>query len=183
MKENTVISDQLTAFSVFIVASVCLTCSFNIPFTAAFSINMSLINMEQSNFTVIQAIRIEWNMKKDTAREIAESREFGSYYNSAQQSLFFSLQEFESEYQELWDWLMDMDAMVTDSHQLMMSEEQRHHLFKVRHAYFDRKALSFPLLCLTSGFMGNSSWPQVCLGILTSQRFMLLSRRLFFGPN
>ncbi|KAI3367782.1 hypothetical protein L3Q82_026215 [Scortum barcoo] len=42
----------------------------------------------------------------------------------------FSLQEFEAEYQELWDWLMDMDAMVTDSHQLMMSEEQRHHLFK-----------------------------------------------------
>lgn len=46
----------------------------------------------------------------------------------------FSLQEFEAEYQELWDWLMDMDAMVTDSHQLMMSEEQRHHLFKVRPA-------------------------------------------------
>uniref|UniRef100_A0A3Q3EIQ2 A-kinase anchoring protein 6 n=1 Tax=Labrus bergylta TaxID=56723 RepID=A0A3Q3EIQ2_9LABR len=43
-----------------------------------------------------------------------------------------SLQEFEAEYQELWDWLMDMDAMVMDSHQLMMSEEQRHHLFKVR---------------------------------------------------
>uniref|UniRef100_A0A3B4WX12 A kinase (PRKA) anchor protein 6 n=1 Tax=Seriola lalandi dorsalis TaxID=1841481 RepID=A0A3B4WX12_SERLL len=42
-----------------------------------------------------------------------------------------SLQEFEAEYQELWDWLMDMDAMVTDSHQLMMSEEQRHHLFKL----------------------------------------------------
>uniref|UniRef100_A0A8D3B9B2 A kinase (PRKA) anchor protein 6 n=1 Tax=Scophthalmus maximus TaxID=52904 RepID=A0A8D3B9B2_SCOMX len=43
-----------------------------------------------------------------------------------------SLQEFQAEYQELWDWLMDMDAMVVDSHQLMMSEEQRHHLFKVR---------------------------------------------------
>ncbi|XP_028254081.1 A-kinase anchor protein 6-like, partial [Parambassis ranga] len=28
---------------------------------------------------------------------------------------------------------MDMDAMVTDSHQLMMSEEQRHHLFKSSH--------------------------------------------------
>lgn len=27
---------------------------------------------------------------------------------------------------------MDMDAMVTDSHQLMMSEEQRHQLFKVK---------------------------------------------------
>ncbi|KAM7403768.1 hypothetical protein PAMA_004276 [Pampus argenteus] len=45
-----------------------------------------------------------------------------------------SLQEFEAEYQELWDWLMDMDTMVTDSHQLMMSEEQRHHLFKSSHA-------------------------------------------------
>ncbi|XP_049918156.1 A-kinase anchor protein 6 [Epinephelus moara] len=45
-----------------------------------------------------------------------------------------SLQDFETEYQELWDWLMDMDAMVTDSHQLMMSEEQRHHLFKSSHA-------------------------------------------------
>ncbi|XP_053700527.1 A-kinase anchor protein 6 [Synchiropus splendidus] len=44
-----------------------------------------------------------------------------------------SLQEFEVEYQELWDWLMDMDAMVTDSHQLMMSEEQRLHLFKSSH--------------------------------------------------
>uniref|UniRef100_A0A3Q3IVH3 A kinase (PRKA) anchor protein 6 n=1 Tax=Monopterus albus TaxID=43700 RepID=A0A3Q3IVH3_MONAL len=44
-----------------------------------------------------------------------------------------SLQEFEVEYQELWHWLMDMDAMVTDSHQLLMSEEQRHQLFKVRH--------------------------------------------------
>lgn len=42
-----------------------------------------------------------------------------------------SLQEFEAEYQELWDWLMDMDAMVVDSHQLMMSEEQRRHLYKV----------------------------------------------------
>ncbi|XP_047467078.1 A-kinase anchor protein 6 [Mugil cephalus] len=45
-----------------------------------------------------------------------------------------SLQEFEAEYQEVWDWLMDMDAMVTDSHQLLMSEEQRHHLFKSSHA-------------------------------------------------
>ncbi|KAM9707476.1 A-kinase anchor protein 6 isoform 2-T2 [Menidia menidia] len=44
-----------------------------------------------------------------------------------------SLQEFETEYQELWDWLLDMDAMITDSHQLMMSEEQRHHLFKSSH--------------------------------------------------
>uniref|UniRef100_A0A8C5H1N6 A kinase (PRKA) anchor protein 6 n=1 Tax=Gouania willdenowi TaxID=441366 RepID=A0A8C5H1N6_GOUWI len=42
------------------------------------------------------------------------------------------LQEYEAEYQELYNWLMDMDAMVTDSHQLMMSEEQRRQLFKVR---------------------------------------------------
>lgn len=44
-----------------------------------------------------------------------------------------SLLELEAECQDLWDWLMDMDAMVTDSHQLMMSEEQRHHLFKSSH--------------------------------------------------
>ncbi|KAF7648252.1 hypothetical protein LDENG_00159830 [Lucifuga dentata] len=44
-----------------------------------------------------------------------------------------SVQEFEAEYQELWDWLMDMDAMVTDSQQLMMSDEQRCHLFKSSH--------------------------------------------------
>uniref|UniRef100_A0A3P9M3V8 A kinase (PRKA) anchor protein 6 n=1 Tax=Oryzias latipes TaxID=8090 RepID=A0A3P9M3V8_ORYLA len=44
-----------------------------------------------------------------------------------------SVQEFESEYQELWDWLMDLDAMVTDSHHLLMSEDQRHHLFKSSH--------------------------------------------------
>ncbi|XP_028294719.1 A-kinase anchor protein 6 isoform X2 [Gouania willdenowi] len=44
-----------------------------------------------------------------------------------------SLQEYEAEYQELYNWLMDMDAMVTDSHQLMMSEEQRRQLFKSSH--------------------------------------------------
>ncbi|XP_029900698.1 A-kinase anchor protein 6 [Myripristis murdjan] len=44
-----------------------------------------------------------------------------------------SLQEFDAEYQELWDWLMDMDAMVTDSHQLLMSDDQRHHLYKGSH--------------------------------------------------
>ncbi|XP_068607912.1 A-kinase anchor protein 6 [Brachionichthys hirsutus] len=44
-----------------------------------------------------------------------------------------SLQDFETEYQELWDWLMDIDAMVTDSHHLMMSEEQRRQLFKSSH--------------------------------------------------
>lgn len=49
---------------------------------------------------------------------------------SSAQTRVNSLQELEAEYQELSDWLMDMDAMVTDSHQLMMSEEQRHHLFK-----------------------------------------------------
>uniref|UniRef100_A0A673ZWT2 A-kinase anchoring protein 6 n=1 Tax=Salmo trutta TaxID=8032 RepID=A0A673ZWT2_SALTR len=41
-----------------------------------------------------------------------------------------SLQEFESDFQELWDWLMDMDSVVTDSYKLMMSEEQQQHLYK-----------------------------------------------------
>ncbi|XP_042185864.1 A-kinase anchor protein 6-like isoform X2 [Oncorhynchus tshawytscha] len=41
-----------------------------------------------------------------------------------------SLQEFESEFQELWDWLMDMDSVVTDSYKLMMSEEQQQYLYK-----------------------------------------------------
>uniref|UniRef100_A0A673M6K4 A-kinase anchor protein 6-like n=1 Tax=Sinocyclocheilus rhinocerous TaxID=307959 RepID=A0A673M6K4_9TELE len=41
-----------------------------------------------------------------------------------------SLSEFEAEYQELWDWLMDMESIVTDSYDLMMSEEQQHHLYK-----------------------------------------------------
>lgn len=41
-----------------------------------------------------------------------------------------SLSEFEAEYQELWDWLMDMESVVTDSHDLMMSEEQQLHLYK-----------------------------------------------------
>ncbi|KAK2843444.1 hypothetical protein Q7C36_011659 [Tachysurus vachellii] len=41
-----------------------------------------------------------------------------------------SLLEFESEYQGLWDWLMDMESIATDSHELMMSEEQQHHLYK-----------------------------------------------------
>ncbi|GAA6109454.1 A-kinase anchor protein 6 isoform X1 [Tachysurus ichikawai] len=45
-----------------------------------------------------------------------------------------SLSEFESEYQGLWDWLMDMESIATDSHELMMSEEQQHHLYKVRTA-------------------------------------------------
>nr|XP_046163859.1 A-kinase anchor protein 6-like isoform X2 [Oncorhynchus gorbuscha] len=41
-----------------------------------------------------------------------------------------SLQEFESDFQELWDWLMDMDSVVTDSYKLMMSEEQQQYLYK-----------------------------------------------------
>uniref|UniRef100_A0A4W4H6Z3 A kinase (PRKA) anchor protein 6 n=1 Tax=Electrophorus electricus TaxID=8005 RepID=A0A4W4H6Z3_ELEEL len=44
--------------------------------------------------------------------------------------LLSSLSEFETEYQELWDWLMDMESTVMDSHELMMSEEQRRHLCK-----------------------------------------------------
>uniref|UniRef100_A0A3B4BIL8 A kinase (PRKA) anchor protein 6 n=1 Tax=Periophthalmus magnuspinnatus TaxID=409849 RepID=A0A3B4BIL8_9GOBI len=63
---------------------------------------------------------------------------------SSAQTRANSLQELEAEYQELSDWLMDMDAMVTDSHQLMMSEEQRHHLFKV-------KRLNNKLLSVHSG--------------------------------
>lgn len=45
---------------------------------------------------------------------------------------------------------MDMDAMVTDSHQLMMSEEQRHHLFKVRQALMSE--MSSSLRTVTSLF-------------------------------
>ncbi|XP_077587062.1 A-kinase anchor protein 6 isoform X2 [Stigmatopora nigra] len=45
-----------------------------------------------------------------------------------------SLQELECAYDELWDWLTDMEAMVTDSHQLMMSDEQKEHLFKSSHS-------------------------------------------------
>ncbi|MBN3277308.1 AKAP6 protein, partial [Polyodon spathula] len=41
-----------------------------------------------------------------------------------------SLLDFESEYQELWDWLIDMESIVMDSHDLMMSEEQQQHLCK-----------------------------------------------------
>ncbi|XP_072896143.1 A-kinase anchor protein 6 isoform X3 [Hemitrygon akajei] len=42
----------------------------------------------------------------------------------------YSLLDFESEYQELWDWLIDMESIVMDSHDLMMSEEQQQHLYK-----------------------------------------------------
>ncbi|XP_041132161.1 A-kinase anchor protein 6-like [Polyodon spathula] len=41
-----------------------------------------------------------------------------------------SLLDFESEYQELWDWLIDIESIVMDSHDLMMSEEQQQHLCK-----------------------------------------------------
>lgn len=44
----------------------------------------------------------------------------------------YSLLDFDSEYQELWDWLIDMESIVIDSHDLMMSEEQQLHLYKVR---------------------------------------------------
>uniref|UniRef100_A0A8C6RDJ2 A-kinase anchor protein 6 n=1 Tax=Nannospalax galili TaxID=1026970 RepID=A0A8C6RDJ2_NANGA len=40
------------------------------------------------------------------------------------------LLDFDSEYQELWDWLIDMESLVMDSHDLMMSEEQQKHLYK-----------------------------------------------------
>ncbi|XP_064427007.1 A-kinase anchor protein 6 isoform X2 [Mirounga angustirostris] len=40
------------------------------------------------------------------------------------------LLDFDSEYQELWDWLIDMESLVMDSHDLMMSEEQLQHLYK-----------------------------------------------------
>ncbi|XP_069772835.1 A-kinase anchor protein 6 isoform X2 [Narcine bancroftii] len=42
----------------------------------------------------------------------------------------YSLLDFESEYQGLWDWLIDMESIVMDSHDLMMSEEQQQHLYK-----------------------------------------------------
>lgn len=40
------------------------------------------------------------------------------------------LLDFDSEYQELWDWLIDMESLVMDSHDLMMSEEQQQQLYK-----------------------------------------------------
>ncbi|XP_066486989.1 A-kinase anchor protein 6 [Tiliqua scincoides] len=40
------------------------------------------------------------------------------------------LLDFDSEYQELWDWLIDMESIVIDSHDLMMSEDQQLHLYK-----------------------------------------------------
>ncbi|XP_039597395.1 A-kinase anchor protein 6 [Polypterus senegalus] len=41
-----------------------------------------------------------------------------------------SMLDFELDYQELWDWLTDMESIMMDSHDLMMSEEQQQHLYK-----------------------------------------------------
>ncbi|XP_069065198.1 A-kinase anchor protein 6 [Pleurodeles waltl] len=40
------------------------------------------------------------------------------------------LLDFDSEYQEIWDWLIDMESTVMDRHGLMMSEDQQQHLYK-----------------------------------------------------
>ncbi|KAL0602709.1 hypothetical protein AAY473_028909, partial [Plecturocebus cupreus] len=53
------------------------------------------------------------------------------------------LLDFDSEYQELWDWLIDMESLVMDSHDLMMSEEQQQHLYKTK----SRSLLSLKLKC------------------------------------
>uniref|UniRef100_A0A8C1S8I3 A kinase (PRKA) anchor protein 6 n=1 Tax=Cyprinus carpio TaxID=7962 RepID=A0A8C1S8I3_CYPCA len=69
----------------------------------------------------------------DQMRVKLKSQQFCSNSRSVDFTLMSksnSLSEFEAEYQELWDWLMDMESIVTDSHDLMMSEEQRHHLYK-----------------------------------------------------
>ncbi|XP_043929820.1 A-kinase anchor protein 6 isoform X2 [Protopterus annectens] len=51
------------------------------------------------------------------------------FWNAAS-IIWNSLLDFDSEYQELWDWLIDMESIVIDSHDLMMSEEQQRHLYK-----------------------------------------------------
>ncbi|XP_016129496.1 A-kinase anchor protein 6-like isoform X3 [Sinocyclocheilus grahami] len=69
----------------------------------------------------------------DQMRVKLKSQQYCSNSRSVDFSLMSksnSLSEFETEYQELWDWLMDMESIVTDSHDLMMSEEQQHHLYK-----------------------------------------------------
>ncbi|XP_016401109.1 A-kinase anchor protein 6 isoform X2 [Sinocyclocheilus rhinocerous] len=69
----------------------------------------------------------------DQMRVKLESQQYCSNSRSVDFTLMSksnSLSEFEAEYQELWDWLMDMESIVTDSHDLMMSEEQQHHLYK-----------------------------------------------------
>ncbi|XP_051503105.1 A-kinase anchor protein 6-like [Myxocyprinus asiaticus] len=69
----------------------------------------------------------------DQMRVKLKSQEYCSNSRSVDFTLLSksnSLSEFEAEYQELWDWLMDMESIVTDSHDLMMSEEQQHHLYK-----------------------------------------------------
>uniref|UniRef100_A0A8C7XMU4 A kinase (PRKA) anchor protein 6 n=1 Tax=Oryzias sinensis TaxID=183150 RepID=A0A8C7XMU4_9TELE len=81
----------------------------------------------------------QFNVQRDALERMAIKLSSLQYPPSAnsrandQETRSNSLQEFESEYQELWDWLMDLDAMVTDSHHLLMSEDQRHHLFKSSH--------------------------------------------------
>lgn len=40
------------------------------------------------------------------------------------------LLDFDSEYQEIWEWLIDMESTVMDRHGLMMSEDQQQHLYK-----------------------------------------------------
>ncbi|XP_014859402.1 PREDICTED: A-kinase anchor protein 6 isoform X2 [Poecilia mexicana] len=79
----------------------------------------------------VERISTQCNIQQ-VALEMMSVRLRGLHYPSSSRryNRSSSLQEFEAEYQELWEWLMDMDAMVTDSHQLMMSEEQRHHLCK-----------------------------------------------------
>uniref|UniRef100_A0A3B4Z8A5 A kinase (PRKA) anchor protein 6 n=1 Tax=Stegastes partitus TaxID=144197 RepID=A0A3B4Z8A5_9TELE len=116
-------------------------------------------------------------------------REFNYCRNSTQSSLC-SLQEFEAEYQELWDWLMDMDAMVTDSHQLMMSEEQRHHLFKVRRELFCMKfsryqkvSVAFSVVLLgnvlpSGGRAGSVENPRSALSPLTNSLLEQLEARI-----
>ncbi|XP_076834012.1 A-kinase anchor protein 6 [Brachyhypopomus gauderio] len=60
------------------------------------------------------------------SQQCSSRRTTGSFLMSK----FSSLSEFETEYRELWDWLMDMESTVTDSHELMMSEDQQQHLYK-----------------------------------------------------
>uniref|UniRef100_A0A8C7XP94 A kinase (PRKA) anchor protein 6 n=1 Tax=Oryzias sinensis TaxID=183150 RepID=A0A8C7XP94_9TELE len=87
----------------------------------------------------------EFNVQRDALERMAIKLSSLQYPPSAnsrandQETRSNSLQEFESEYQELWDWLMDLDAMVTDSHHLLMSEDQRHHLFKVKTSFHGRR--------------------------------------------
>nr|XP_014350188.1 PREDICTED: A-kinase anchor protein 6 isoform X2 [Latimeria chalumnae] len=60
------------------------------------------------------------NKRKQQLAEMSKVNKVGSS----------SLLDFESESEELWDWLIDMESIVMDSHDLMMSEEQQQHLYK-----------------------------------------------------